>query len=157
MKPTPLSDNQIDAILNYLDDDLVENYNMYILALVQPDNFLICTDGKEVELSKVSDLIRDDILDTFRTELNVSKYFDDFLLIRKVNLALSDNGAFELIESHKSGDFFKIRDGKGNIFTYYEKDHRKGTKSTISKSLTNKFSFAPDTVLGKDARENLYK
>ncbi|SFM94636.1 hypothetical protein [Methanolobus profundi] len=121
-KPDPLSEEQVDNILSRADDELCSLYDIYEAAILHPDDLVIGVDDEETIFSEMPNEEKEDFIDSLEEQLGITRYFKNVTLLRKLNICIIKEDTFELLESHKSGDFFKLRDAKGNIFTYYERN-----------------------------------
>ena len=122
MKPIPLSEEQIDKILENINPESIDKFWSYQEALngelivVDEDN-----DGKEVPLSQLPEEIIEEIINTLSNDLKII-HTNNISFYRKLNLvsfynkSKDDYDYCELLECNNSASFFKIRDSRGTIY-----------------------------------------
>lgn len=155
LKPTPISDEQFECLIKNANQDAVNRF-MFVKDIVIDDIKMEYDDGSTIRFSQLSVDEKDDLLVGGPVDgFEIQPVAESCMLFRKVNLVWLNDAFFELLESVKSGNSFKIRDREGNIFDYELKT--KGVKKIKAQQNKIRYSKPPKTEGGMDALNNLYK
>lgn len=159
MKPTPISNEQLDSLIKNANQDVTNRF-AFVKDIVVDDIEMEDDSGSSIRFSQLSIDKKNDLLDALSSEgfvdgFEIHQVTESCILFRKMNLVWVNGVFFELLESVKSGEMFKIRDRDGKIFDYELKI--KGDKKIKTQKNKIKYFKPPKTEGGIDALNNLYK
>lgn len=155
MKPKPLSDEQINKLIQNGNQKYVDFFDL-VKTIVIDDAPMANDDDSSIKFSQMSydekcELLEGGIVDGFNIQIS----FKNCILFRKLNLIWLNDYFFELLESNRSGDVITIRDGKGTIHEY---EMTKTGSKKIKMAKTKRVPPKPcKTKDGQDALHHLYR
>jgi len=139
-KPVPLTDEQIQKIIQNRPQDIQEAWELFInlyLGECYIDDKLVTEEQKN------------EIQEGLDKTLGIQDVTKRLALYRNANLVSYNDEFFELLEALKSGDLVKFRDGKGKEWelpSYRQGESKKNVK--LGKPNQPK---PPDSKMGRDA------